>query len=300
MHEEILSSVLESMDEGVYLVDRERRITYWNDAATRITGYSQKQVIGLKCSDNILRHIDSKGKELCVDGCPLEACMKDGRRRMMEVFLHHADGHRVPVLVRAIPIPADASNPSVCIEIFSDRSERSSLISELKERRKESLTDQLTGLGNRRYADSILDRAFVNRLPDEEPFGIFMIDIDHFKNINDEYGHQSGDRILRMVAWTLTNALRRIDSASRWGGEEFLVMAPGIEQNELVEMGERLRVLISSCWISLGDGRKVSVTVSVGGAMARATDTAASIITRADERLYMCKAAGRNRCDIGD
>ena len=77
-------------------------------------------------------------------------------------------------------------------------------------------------------------------------------------------------------------------------------MAPGIEQNELVEMGERLRVLISSCWISLGDGRKVSVTVSVGGAMARATDTAASIITRADERLYMCKAAGRNRCDIGD
>jgi diguanylate cyclase (GGDEF)-like protein/PAS domain S-box-containing protein len=300
MSDEYSSIVLESIDEGVYFVDRERRITYWNKAAARITGYSQKQVIGTKCSDNLLRHVDNKGRELCLEGCPLEACMVDGRQRVAEVFLHHADGHRVPVLVRGIPVPANAGNPARCIEIFSDRSERMNLITELEERRKETLTDQLTGLGNRRYADLILGRAFGKRLPDDEPFGIFMIDIDHFKNVNDEYGHPNGDRVLRMVAWTLANAIRRIDLASRWGGEEFLVLAPGIEQKQLAEMGERMRVLISTCGLTLDDGRKLAATVSVGGAMARATDTAASIVARADERLYACKAAGRNRCDIGD
>jgi PAS domain S-box/diguanylate cyclase (GGDEF) domain len=299
MREDFPSIVLESIDEGVYLVDRDRRIVYWNKAAELITGFLRSQVLGSKCSDNILRHVDGKGKELCDDGCPLAACMEDGRTRTAEVFLHHREGHRVPVSVRGIPIPSNASGEGACIEIFTDRTERSNLMLELDERRKESLTDPLTGLGNRRYAELCLGRAFAARSADDEPFGVLLIDIDHFKCVNDEHGHQNGDRVLRMVGRTLANAVRRIDLAARWGGEAFLILAPGVDQGQLFALSERVRVLISRGWVTLETASPVSVTVSSGGSMALPEDDAASILVRADKQLYASKAAGRDRCSIG-
>jgi diguanylate cyclase (GGDEF)-like protein len=125
-----------------------------------------------------------------------------------------------------------------------------------------------------------------------------MIDIDHFKDVNDTYGHASGDRVLRMVGWTLANAVRRNDAAARWGGEEFLVVCPRIGEAALAEVAERVRALVERSWLRIEDGRHISVTVSIGAAMARSGDDLTSLAARADEQLYKSKAAGRNRVTI--
>jgi diguanylate cyclase (GGDEF)-like protein/PAS domain S-box-containing protein len=297
---DVLAQVIESISEGVYFLDRGGLITFWNNGAERITGFSRDEVVGTKCSDNLLRHTDEKGKELCIDGCPMAATMEDCRPRDGEVFLHHKKGHRVPIVVHAIPILGKDEMASGAIEIFSDRSERSSLLTELQTLKKEVLTDALTGLGNRRYAALSAESAIRELEGEGTEFGILILDIDHFKLVNDKYGHTIGDRVLRMIGWTLANAVRRNDAAARWGGEEFVVVCPRLRLSVLAEVAERTRSLIERSWISLEDGRKITSTVSVGGVMAHRGDTLETLVARADERLYTCKKAGRNRVEVGD
>jgi diguanylate cyclase (GGDEF)-like protein/PAS domain S-box-containing protein len=298
--EEILNEVVETIAEGVYYIDLDGRIVFWNKGAERITGYLRSEAVGKRCSENMLRHVDDSGCELCVKGCPLASVMADGTTKEVEVYLHHKDGHRVPVVVHASPIMGAGGRAIGAIEIFSDRSERSGLIAELESLKKEVLTDALTGLGNRRYADLSAASALRDSEAGGGSFGALMIDIDHFKAVNDGYGHATGDRVLRMVGWTLANAVRRNDAAARWGGEEFLVVCPRIGPAVLAEVAERVRALIERSWLSLEDGRRVSVTVSVGGALAREGDDLEALVARADERLYACKAGGRNRVDIAE
>src|SRR5208337_689444 len=298
MREDILAQVLESIGEGVYFLDGGGRIAFWNRGAERITGYLKEEAIGSMCSDNLLRHVDEKGRELCIDGCPMAAAMEDCMPMEGEIFLHHKDGHRVPVAVHASPIMGKAGKAIGSIEIFTDRSERSDLLTELQTLKKEVLTDPLTGLGNRRFAEMSAEAAIREFEADGMEFGLIILDIDHFKNVNDEYGHTIGDRVLRMIGWTLANAVRRRDAAARWGGEEFVVVCPRVNVSVLEEVAERARVLIERSWIGLGDGRRVSCTVSAGGALARRGDSLPALVARADERLYACKAAGRNRVAV--
>jgi diguanylate cyclase (GGDEF)-like protein/PAS domain S-box-containing protein len=300
MDEDLFRILSNSISEGVYRLDAERRIVFWNGAAERITGYAESEALGKRCMDNLLRHVDGSGCELCVGGCPVSAAMEDGRPREAEVFLHHKDGHRVPVMVKVLPLAGEGVGSAGAIEVFSDRSDRSELLSELEELRKESLVDPLTGLGNRRFADISLDAALRGLAEAGSAFGVLMLDIDHFKRVNDEFGHPIGDRALRMIAWTMANAIRRRDSAARWGGEEFLVVAPGAEVAILAEIAERVRVLVKRSWITLEDGRRISLTASIGGAISRKGETKDELVARADERLYACKRAGRDRVEVGN
>lgn len=291
----LLRDMLDSVTEGVYFVDLDRRITYWNRGAERISGYRADEVVGSRCSDNLLRHVDDTGRELCGELCPLVAVMQGQTDIRAEVFLHHKDGHRVPVTVKALPFYDDGNVLRGAIEVFTDRSERLAVLAELQELRKENLTDALTGLGNRRYIDIRLDALVQGNEAGDGRFGLLMIDIDHFKRVNDTYGHATGDRVLRMAAWSLANAVRRGDVAARWGGEEFVVLAPGADAAALSEIAERVRTMTEKSWLTLEDGREVRVTVSVGGAVVRAGETPALAIARADRLLYRCKEAGRNR-----
>ena len=100
--------IIDNLYDGVYFVDRDRVITYWNKGAERITGYSAKQAVGRACRDNLLNHVTANGVELCKNNCPMAAVMEDGNPREAEVYLHHKDGHRVPIIVRATVLRDDA------------------------------------------------------------------------------------------------------------------------------------------------------------------------------------------------
>ncbi len=299
MPDKLLASIVDTISEGVYFTDRDRRITFWNKAAERITGFRAKEVTGSRCRDNILRHVDERGTELCVHGCPLAATMSDGKSREAQVWLHHRDGHRVPVDVRAAPV-TDSSGAIVgAIEIFADRSDRGAVMEELERLKKEALVDQLTRVGNRRYAVMTLETRLHELETHKVPFGVALFDVDHFKKVNDVHGHNMGDRVLAMVSATIAGALRRLDAVARWGGEEFLVIAPSVDLPTLERLAERCRILVQAAWLDLEGGGKLEVTMSGGAAMAEPGDDAAKLVGRADELLYKAKEGGRNRVLAG-
>lgn len=293
MHPKFYEKLLENIYDGVYYVDKEKKITFWNKGAERISGYSSKEVLGKRCADNILRHVDDHGNELCIKGCPLGVTMKDGHTREMEVFLHHKQGHRVPIFVRSSPMRDEEGNIIGAVEVFADNAKSIKNLAIIEKLKKEVFKDALTGLGSRKYADMNLDNMLHGMREYGVTFGVLFADADHFKNINDSYGHKVGDDVLKMVARSVAGGLRALDVPCRWGGEEFVVFLPNATLGMLHRVGERLRMLVEHSWI-VHNGLRISVTVSIGGALSRAGDTADAIVDRADKELYRSKEAGRN------
>lgn len=157
--------------------------------------------------------------------------------------------------------------------------------------------DALTGLYNRRYMNTNLDRKIMEIAESAKPISIMMLDIDHFKPVNDVYGHAVGDEILKSIAGRMKRSVRDMDLVSRFGGEEFVVIMPDTPQTAACKVAERLRASVASGPFSIsGEKEPVAVTVSIG--VATTTDPmeeAASLLKRADQALYAAKEAGRNR-----
>ncbi|MBU0935741.1 MAG: sensor domain-containing diguanylate cyclase [Spirochaetes bacterium] len=289
--------IIENLYGGLYFVDLSRTITYWNKAAEQISGFSSEEVVGRRCADNILTHVDAEGCSLCNGDCPLAATMRDGCRRETTVYLHHKAGHRVPVSVRASPLYDDNGNISGGIELFIDDSQRVVSETRIKELEKLALMDKLTSLANRAY----IDHELAGRLGEFRevglPFGVLFMDIDHFKNFNDRHGHDAGDQVLKFVAGTLISNSRPFDLYGRWGGEEFIGILRNVDQTALVQIAERLRMLVQNAYL-IHSGEKLSVTISIGATLVQKGDTVESLIQRADKLLYTSKRTGRNRVSL--
>ena len=286
--------IIDNLYDGVYFVDRDRVITYWNKGAERITGYRSEDVVGRSCRDGILNHVTAGGEALCTGDCPLAACMADGDVREADVFLHHAEGHRLPVLVRCAPLRDDDGTIRGAVETFSSELGVRAARQELSELRRSVRTDELTGIGNRGHLEGRL-RALIaeyEQRPGEA--AVVMVDIDRFKAVNDAHGHAVGDRVLRMVATTLRGNLRSGDAVGRWGGEEFVAILDGVHTtDDLRRVCDKLRTLVACSRLDVEDG-SVAVTLSMGATLVRGDDTPASVVARADELMYASKRAGRN------
>lgn len=288
----IYKDLLETITDGVYFVDLHRKVTYWNKSAERISGYAAQEVLGSYCGDNILRHVDDKGNQLCLRSCPLSATMKDGEKRNRNIYLHHKLGHRVPISIQTLPMRDAEGNITGAAEVFAPH-ENIHMFSEISQLRQEVLTDPLTGIGNRRYADITLERLEQRMRTHNVAFGVLFIDIDNFKRINDTWGHHVGDRALNMVAKTLTAGLRPLDVTCRWGGEEFVVLINDATNEVLETLAERLRMLVEQSWMN-HQNKKVQMTASIGAALSGLEEPALSVVQRADKQLYLCKKSGRN------
>ncbi len=290
--------VLDNLQEGVYCVDRDRTITFWSKSAERITGFSASEVIGTRCMDNILNHVDEKGQQLCRDACPLTQCLRKKKEQSSRMYLHHKNGHRIPVALHITPIFDNSGDLIGAVETFSDTSSQIAAIEKINELSEIALLDPVTRLGNRRSTESTISRRLEELRRYSWPFGLLFIDIDSFKMINDTFGHQTGDRALKMVGTTLRNSLRQFDFAGRWGGDEFVAILVNITADELKKIGERLRLLVSNSNVSRFRN-PLWVTVSIGATLARQEDTTTSLLKRADELMYQSKQAGKNRttCD---
>ena len=291
-------SLIENIFDGLYLVDTDRAIIYWNHVAEKITGYRADEVIGRRCRDNILVHVDENGKNLCRTKCPLAATIADGTLRDAQIYLHHKDGHRVPVWVRVAPLLDTAGNIVGGAELFTDLSSGNAMTTKVQELEKLSFLDSLTQLANRRYLEMELDNRISEKQRYDNDFGIVFMDIDWFKRINDTYGHDMGDRVLKTVARTFQNTARPSDLMGRWGGEEFIGIFKRIDGKGLRSTAERIRSLVEKSHIHI-NGLTLKMTVSIGATLAETTDTADSVIKRADGLLYRSKQNGRNRCTIG-
>jgi diguanylate cyclase (GGDEF)-like protein len=163
-----------------------------------------------------------------------------------------------------------------------------------------SLKDPLTGLSNRRQFRSVLDRTTEMVARSGEPALLLMVDIDHFKLVNDTHGHQAGDQVLQAVAQALTKCVRPMDTVARYGGEEFAVVLPNCQPFFGATVAERIRQTIQDMPVTILSGKILNITVSIGGAYAPewVRSTAALWTERADVQLYRAKKEGRNRIFI--
>jgi len=286
--------LLDHLNDGVYVVDRRRTITFWNRGAQAITGWAPRDVIGRSCPEGVLRHLDAEGKELCRAGCPIAAALSGGKPCRADVFLHHRAGHRVPVRVEAVPVRDAAGEIVGAVEVFTDQTERMEAIRRVEELTEIVFLDPLTGIGNRRYAEVVLEEKMAELSRYGFRFGALFVDVDRFKEINDRLGHDAGDEVLKMVATTLARSARSLDFVGRWGGEEFVVLLANVTEFNLPLVADRARRLVEHSELGTPLG-PVRVTVSVGATVVRKGETAADVVRRADGLMYEAKAAGRNR-----
>lgn len=296
MDSNLFENILQNLTEAVYFVDVNRKITFWNKAAERITGYKSEEVVNFHCFDNILNHVDSNGKKLCLDGCPLHATIKDGKLRDGAVFLQHKKGHRVAVNIKTVPLK-DNDEIIGAVEIFNDNEHEYNLYKKIESLKVLSTIDQLTSIPNRNYMTSYLNSKFHEYKNLNIPFGILFIDIDKFKKINDVYGHEIGDEVLKMVANVLQNSMRQNDIIGRWGGEEFIGIFQGLNLENLAVVAEKTRMLIEESELRK-DLLTIKVTISIGATVVNEADTIESIVNRADSLMYQSKLNGRNLVTI--
>ncbi|MFN7149307.1 MAG: GGDEF domain-containing protein, partial [Microthrixaceae bacterium] len=154
----------------------------------------------------------------------------------------------------------------------------------------------LTGLVNRRFGLERLGEEFSRAVRAKEPLGVILFDIDHFKAVNDTYGHQTGDKVLRTVADVARSVLREGDTLLRYGGEEFLAVLPGAGADDLDQLGDRIRREIESS-VTSDQHQEIRVTVSLGAVAFPSTDVTDidDLVRHADAAMYVAKSAGRNR-----
>ncbi len=165
--------------------------------------------------------------------------------------------------------------------------------------RRLAALDPLTGVFNRRFGMSRLQEEYSRAIRMSTPLGVMMLDLDHFKSVNDTYGHMVGDRILKLMVTCVRKVLREGDVLIRYGGEEFMAVFPGASLADLRDLGERIRRIIEETTLAVGD-QTVHVTASIGGASypEHEVERVESLVQSADAALYTAKEGGRNRVDL--
>ncbi len=303
LNTDFYSALLNNIHDGIYFIDKNLVITFWNNGAERITGFKNKEVLGKQCSDNILSHVDSYGTELCNDLCPFKKALIDGQVHTCEAYLRHKEGFRLPVIFRVLPCLNKKNIPIGAVQTFSDVSPKVMMPQKTRELKHMSLLDPITEVGNRRY----LEMHLLSRIEEMHnyhlPFGIMYIDIDHLNNINEAHGNKVGNQVLRTVAQTISNNIRFFDVVGRWGEDEFIVTILNISEPKLDMVANKLRLLILQSNIftdptSVKTSTSISITVSIGATIAKSTDTLDRLINRGEALMNHSRWRGRNRASL--
>jgi diguanylate cyclase (GGDEF)-like protein/PAS domain S-box-containing protein len=291
---DFIENLLHSVDNGIYFLDKDKRIVFWNKGAEAISGYPASEALGKPCSDKLLVHVDDKGVVQCKDFCPTDQALKSGTVIRDIAYILHKEGYRLPVQLSAFPVFDASGKPAGCGQVFVDYSPRIMMPQNLHELERMSLLDRGTEVANRQF----LEIHIQNRLSEMQrykiPFGVMFIDVDNLSKINERYGREVGDRVLKMIAKTLGSNIRFFDAAGRWDREEFLISILNITEPKLDMVANKLRLLISQSHVSL-ETEFISCTVSIGATLARREDSTESLVTRAEQLMLHSKWLGRNR-----
>jgi len=284
--------------DGIYFVDRRRKILYWNKASEEITGYKKEEIVNRRCYDNILKHVDESDKNLCKTSCPLVKAVATGKIIEEDVFLHDKNGARIPVHVEAIPVRNSKGEIVGAVERFTQSWGLAQIRENIQQLQKSAFIDPLTQVPNRRYLEQKLEESLDEFKKLGKNSGFIFLDIDNFKHVNDTFGHLAGDKILKAVAQTILSNIKPHDVVGRFGGEEFAVILKDVNEESLKKIASKLSTLIKTSSV-YDEGHEISVTVSMGLTLPKESDTKESIIERADSLMYKAKKQGKDRFVFG-
>lgn len=281
----LLSQAFET-GQGVLITDAHANIQRVNAAFTEITGYPQEEILGR--NPNILQSGETDADVYRQMWADLE---RQGHWTG-EIWNRRRDGTLIPESETITAVHDEHGRVTNYVAVFQDISERKRLEEELHQ---QAFFDRLTELANRRHMEEALDREMERARRYDTSLSLMLIDIDHFKSVNDEHGHEVGDEVLARFARLVEGQLRDADLLGRWGGEEFLILLPHTQLEQALEVGERIRNAVSrAAFPTVG-----SLTLSGGLTEYRGGEPRRDLIQRVDAALYTAKTAGRNRLATG-
>ena len=309
---ERVNSAFDLFSAGVVVLDERLRIVMSNRAGTEIAGRAGRSLLGQRMEDWPWRREEgwqapwatTLQSGLAVSDQPLWLDGADGVARVFSVSCASVGGDEQEprgVLVTLDDLtPIEQRNRDLSKALMEVRHSREAIAVKNRELERLAKTDPMTGLANRRALVERLEHEFERARREGTPLTCIMTDIDHFKRVNDTYGHAAGDEVIRAVAGVLSSACRRYDTAGRYGGEEFVLVLPGLGAREAAEIAERVRVAV----IALGNGGQGRVSrLSSSFGVAELTDDVDDgfeLVELADAALYRAKEEGRNRVVVHD
>lgn len=291
-------SVLENMREGVRFITDMGQVFFWNRGAEMLTGFGKDEMEGALCE--ALHIVREEGEEsVCSVLCPLNAEPENTEIEGLKVFIRHRDGFLVPALMNVTPLLDDEGNKVGVAEMFHDMSLNDEALERLEQLAELSLVDPLLGIGNRNHADQTLKAKAEEYRRYGTKYGLALINVDDFRQVNETYGNQSGDDMLNIISKSLASTLRPFDTFCRWAGDEFVVIAANMRNDQnMMNMANRLRLLVEESSMEV-NGSKVSATVSIGAVIVRPRESEEDLLKRAEGFLYQSKSLGKNIVTMG-
>ena len=275
--------IVRNISSGILVLDGLGRIVEINPFAQKLVGLESEHVIG-KSLDAVLKHWPTIG---------YSPQLREQYEH--EISLQHEE-NSLYFLAKISPIRNERDKVMGHVIVLVDITDHKMAEKELE---RLARTDVLTGVTNRRHFFELAETEFARARRYDHPLAVILLDVDHFKRVNDQYGHLAGDQILQMVAREAKEHLRSTDIFARYGGEEFICLLPEQDQDGALKMAERIRRRVEQSNAEF-EGQSINVTASIGLALLkRETDrTLERLIDRADEALYQSKAMGRNRVSL--
>jgi diguanylate cyclase (GGDEF)-like protein/PAS domain S-box-containing protein len=290
---EIYQTVLDGLQTGVYLVDRNRRIRFWNEGAEQITGYLRQDVVGRLLRDHLLATGNAVKDSASDPDDPINLAFRDGKPSIMNVSILHKEGYRVPIVLRTLPIRNSRGAVIGAAESF----ERNRSASEWTRRRSAyadfGCLDAATGVAARSFMETQLRENLITFTEHNIPFSILLVQIDHMDQFRASRGPGVVPTILRVIAQSVENCVRPTDLVGCWGENQFIAILLQCRESEVALVGERVRKMIGRSeiewWVD-----KFSVTSPVGGAGCRPGDEAELLVARAAASLQESIVKGGN------
>ena len=283
---QLLAQALDATQDAVMIANAQGEIEFVNHGFELITGYSRVEALGQNPA------MLKSGEHTEAFYGRLWAAIQSGQTFRAVFINRHKQGHLIHCEETVSPIRDAGGAVTHFVSVIRDQTARAHTEQTLRE---QATRDPLTDLLNRRAGEWQLERAFLAAREGQKPFCLILADVDHFKAINDTWGHPAGDQVLQRVAAVLRTGVRATDSVVRWGGEEFLLVLPYCEQAAALLQAERLRERVADA----EQGEMGRVTVSMGVAELQRGETLANLMERVDQALYQAKHAGRNQVSGG-
>jgi PAS domain S-box-containing protein/diguanylate cyclase (GGDEF)-like protein len=296
---EIYRTVLECMQNGVYLVDRSEKIQFWNEGAERITGYLRQDVLGHSCRDFFAPQEQEGQDGVCEFGGALASVLRDGRPAITELTLRHKGGHQVSLNVRSMPIRNREGAIIGVVESFDDDHRIT-----YSERRHNKLKnygciDDITGVLTRSFVETHLRENLMTFSEHRVPFSILCVEVDGLLNLRAKYGASAVAAMLRTAALTLESSIRPTDFLGLQAENRLLTVLSECSAPETKRVADRLLRMVHNTKFKWW-GDHVALAASFGGTAAREGDTEESLMARAEKSLAESIAAGGNQVKIAD
>lgn len=290
MHADFHQTLAETSRDGIFYVAADGTVRFWNAAAERLTGIVAESIVGQRWSPEILDLATDSHVPVGQDECPVRGALRSGESTSGRFSVRGRHGRPAPVELTVAPV----ASLGVAV-VLRDLTSETTLEARCQRLNELATRDSLTAVANRAELDRVHGLFVTNHLERQSPYSVVMVDIDHFKSINDVFGHQAGDDVLRAFGALLKSQCRVGDFVARYGGEEFALMWADCPGSAAVQRAEEIRRIVAQTPQAALAGK--CITASFGVTEIAAGDTPMIMLERADRALFAAKERGRNRVE---